>query len=70
VLSRWLELSIEQLCDDALFHCITGDRSIAFNRDGFEQGLNKVPSVSVWQQQAELIQETKDQQAIATERVA
>jgi hypothetical protein len=42
VLSLWLELSVEQLCEDALFHCITGDRSFSFNRLGFEAFLKKV----------------------------
>lgn len=42
VLKLWLEISIEQLCEDALYHCITGDRSFAFNQSGFETFLKKV----------------------------
>lgn len=64
VLSLWLELSVEQLCEDALYHCVTGDRSFAFNRSGFERFLKKVDG------EARVTQEAKDQFALAVERSA
>lgn len=64
VLALWLELSVEQLCEEALFHCVKGDRSFAFNRSGFETFLKKVD------QQAEVVQQAKDQLALVVERVA
>lgn len=70
VLAKWLELSIEELCLDALEHCVTGDRSYAFNRHDFERLLKEAPSINVWEQQAEAIQERKDHEALAIERVA
>jgi hypothetical protein len=69
-LARWLEFSIEALCEDAVEHCVICDRSYAFNRHGFDSLLKKVPSVNVWQQQSEAEQERKDQDSIAIERVA
>ena len=44
VLVNWLEDSIEGLANDAMFHCIEGDRSCAFNRSAFVSALKKVPS--------------------------
>ncbi|MCU0568695.1 MAG: hypothetical protein MUF49_19120 [Oculatellaceae cyanobacterium Prado106] len=44
-LANWLELSVEALVDDVLFHVVEGDRSTAFNRRAFEIQLNKLPSV-------------------------
>ena len=41
-LSHWLELSIESLVEDALFHALEGDRSYAFNRRAFETQLGKL----------------------------
>ena len=41
-LSHWLELSIESLVEDALFHALEGDRSYAFNRRAFETQLCKL----------------------------
>lgn len=38
----WLESSIEQLADDALYHCIEGDGSFAFNRHSFNSALEKL----------------------------
>ena len=64
VLSLWLELSVEQLCEDALFHCVTGDRAFSFNRSGFERFLKKVD------REAQFRQEAKDQFALAIERSA
>lgn len=40
-LTRWLELSIEALVEDAVFHTVEGDRTYAFNRRGFEMQLQK-----------------------------
>lgn len=41
-LTHWLELSIESLVEDVLFHTVEGDRSYAFNRRGFEKQLKKL----------------------------
>lgn len=41
-LNNWLELSIESLADDALFHAVEGDRSYAFNRDAFELQMKRI----------------------------
>jgi hypothetical protein len=46
-LSNWLQLSVESLLDDVLFHVVEGDRAYAFNRRAFEiemQHLHPVPS--------------------------
>lgn len=37
----WLELSVEQLVQEADWHCRTGVAQYAFNRDGFEVALQK-----------------------------
>jgi hypothetical protein len=68
VLAKWLELSIEELCEEAAFHCVTGDRLHAFNRAAFELFLKKVPSAVA--SGAEAAQEAKDQAAIALDRAA
>jgi hypothetical protein len=68
ILSRWLELSIEELCEDALYHCVTGDRAYAFNKQGFENLLKR--KQFLLEQEAAAAQEMKDQQALAAERVA
>lgn len=70
VLAKWLELSIEELCSDAVEHCVTGDRTYAFNRHDFDRLLKERPSVNVWEQQLQAVQEVKDHQALAIERVA
>jgi hypothetical protein len=41
-LNHWLELSLEALADDALFHTIEGDRAYAFNRRAFELELRRI----------------------------
>ncbi|NJO81271.1 MAG: hypothetical protein HC827_24130 [Cyanobacteria bacterium RM1_2_2] len=41
-LMHWLEASIEQLADDALYHCIEGDISFAFNRHSFTHALSRL----------------------------
>jgi hypothetical protein len=46
-LKVWLELSIEQLADDALFHCAEGDSPRAFNRRAFLDEMNKVQPIAV-----------------------
>lgn len=70
VLAKWLELSIEELASDAAEHCVTSDRTYAFNRHDFERLLKAVPSVNVWEQQHQALQEVQDHQALAVERVA
>lgn len=47
VLTTWLELSIEELVDDVLFHTVEGDRAYAFNRSAFERQLNRVQPTGV-----------------------
>jgi hypothetical protein len=44
-LMRWLELSVEALVEDALFHTVEGDRAYAFNRRAFEMQLHKMQPV-------------------------
>lgn len=51
-LSHWLELSIESLVEDALFHTVEGDRSHAFNRRAFEMQLRKLPSAAMFHSKA------------------
>ncbi|NJO77094.1 MAG: hypothetical protein HC827_00285 [Cyanobacteria bacterium RM1_2_2] len=46
-LTHWLELSIESLVDDVLFHTLEGDRSHAFNRRVFEKQLKKLQPTPV-----------------------
>jgi hypothetical protein len=71
VLARWLESAIEALCEDVCELCVTGDRTHAsFNRPAFAALLAQVPSVNVWQQQAEVWQQAQDQMAMALDRVA
>jgi hypothetical protein len=41
-LSHWLELSVEALLDDVLFHTVEGDRAYAFNRRAFEMQMKKI----------------------------
>jgi hypothetical protein len=41
-LTQWLELSIESLVEDVLFHTVEGDRTCAFNRRAFELQLKKL----------------------------
>lgn len=41
----WLELSIEALVEDALFHTVEGDRSYAFNRHAFELQMKRIHPV-------------------------
>ncbi|HEY9644532.1 MAG TPA: hypothetical protein V6C57_28810 [Coleofasciculaceae cyanobacterium] len=41
-LTHWLELSIEELVDDALFHTVEGDRAYAFNRRAFELQMQRL----------------------------
>ncbi|WNZ24720.1 hypothetical protein HJG54_18975 [Leptolyngbya sp. NK1-12] len=45
-LNRWLELSVEALLDDVLFHTVEGDRAYAFNRRAFEMQMRKLQSTS------------------------
>jgi hypothetical protein len=71
VLARWLEGAIESLCEDACELCVTGERTYAsFNRAAFEGLLQRLPAVNTWEQRAELIEQAKDQAAIALDRVA
>lgn len=55
VLVKWLELSVEQLAEEALYHCLEGDRAYAFNRCGFTQALEKLTPVHTPQQADELV---------------
>lgn len=41
-LVSWLESSIEQLAEDAPYHCFQGESSFAFNRRGFKDQLDKL----------------------------
>ncbi|WAL60951.1 hypothetical protein [Thermocoleostomius sinensis] len=41
-LENWLELSMEALVEDALFHVVEGDRSSAFNRSAFESQMKRL----------------------------
>jgi hypothetical protein len=68
VLARWLELSIEQICSDALYHCVLGDRSYALNQKGFADLLKKVNTLVEFE--AEAAQELKDHAALVCERVS
>ena len=43
----WLELSVEQLSQEADWHCRTGIAQYAFNRDGFEIALQKHQKVAI-----------------------
>ena len=71
VLARWLDSSIESLCEDACELCVTGDRTYAsFNRDTFERLLSQVPTVNILDQTAEIAQESKDQATLALEQAA
>lgn len=40
-LRLWLETSLESLAEDALWHCMEGDRAQVFNRRAFENGLRR-----------------------------
>lgn len=71
VLARWLESSIEELCLSACELCVTGDSTHgSFNRSHFKSLLAKLPSVNVWEQEAEAAQTAKDLEALALERIA
>ncbi|MGB7414333.1 MAG: hypothetical protein WA902_09010 [Thermosynechococcaceae cyanobacterium] len=70
-LARWLDSSIESLCEDACELCVTGDRTYgSFNRDVFEAQLKRIASINTWDQTAEVVQVAKDQQALALDRAA
>ncbi len=47
VLQNWLELSIESLVEDALFHAVEGDRAYAFNRAAFEAQMQRIQPVVI-----------------------
>lgn len=44
-LTHWLEVSIESLAEEALFHAVEGDRSYAFNRSAFELQMKRIKPV-------------------------
>ena len=46
-LANWLELSIESLVEDAMFHTVEGDRSQAFNRRAWELQLARLKPLEV-----------------------
>jgi hypothetical protein len=71
LLCKWLESSIESLCEDAYELCVTGDRTYAsFNRSTFESLLHQIPTIESWKQAAEFVQTAQDQASLALERVA
>lgn len=43
VLRNWLELQIESLAEEAIYHCVSGSSTHAIGRRTFEQLLNKKP---------------------------
>jgi hypothetical protein len=43
-LTHWLELSVELLVEDVLFHTVEGDRSYTFNRRAFELQMQQLQS--------------------------
>jgi hypothetical protein len=45
-LGNWLQLSVESLLDDVLFHVVEGDRAYAFNRRAFEIEIQRLQPVS------------------------
>ena len=71
VLARWLEGSIESLCEDACELCVTGDRHCAsFNHDAFHTALKRVPAVNVWDPVTEVTSAVEDQAPLALDRAA
>jgi hypothetical protein len=44
-LDRWLELSMESLLEDILFHTVEGDRAYAFNRRAFELQMERIQPI-------------------------
>jgi hypothetical protein len=45
-LITWLELSIESLVEDAVFHCTDSNSTHAYNRRAFELALKKVRPIA------------------------
>jgi hypothetical protein len=45
-LANWLQLSVESLLDDVLFHVVEGDRAYAFNRRAFEIEIQRLQPIS------------------------
>ena len=43
VLVEWLELTIEELATETLYHCLTGDSAYAVGRRNFKHFLDKKP---------------------------
>lgn len=41
-LTHWLEVSVESLVEDVLFHTVEGDRSYAFNRRAFDLHMQQL----------------------------
>lgn len=52
---KWLEISIEQLAEDAMYHCLEGDRSFAFNRQSFTTAVEKLTAARTPQEADELV---------------
>lgn len=42
VFVHWLELSIEQLAQEAMYHCVEGEPTLAFNRVAFRDRLSQL----------------------------
>ncbi|MBW4516141.1 MAG: hypothetical protein KME11_13080 [Timaviella obliquedivisa GSE-PSE-MK23-08B] len=71
-LSNWLELSVESLLDDVLFHVLEGDRAYAFNRRAFELEMQRLqtaqseqPSQNASESTSEPISKVTDSQVAA-----
>jgi len=64
-LAYWLELTIEELCDEAVYHCAEGDRSNVVNRAGFETALKTIDRRIA--REAQAAQMRRDSEAIALE---
>lgn len=66
-LITWLELSVEALAQDAVFHVIEGDRTYAFNRPAFEQQLRQIePTEEIVELTAEPAKPKKKRKGKAT----
>jgi hypothetical protein len=63
-LDRWLELSVESLVEDILFHTVEGDRAYAFNRRAFELQMERVQPIKA-NQNAQDESESSDRQFAA-----
>ena len=51
---HWLELCLEQLAEEAMYHAFEGDRTFAVNRQDFQAQLEKLPYAMTPQDAEEL----------------